>query len=643
MLTENLVAIAAEAAVSALVKTLIVPKIKSASKAVTRFRDKELTPFYTHFEEYLKRSYTKYSVINTLVNKNERKYLKDLYVPLTLVSQTERKNINRIDCFPAKWIRGQGKILITDTAGMGKSTLTKFMFLNTIDEGNIIPIYIELRRLSKSNTILQEVQHQLNSLSKVFDNQLMLDLFKTGGFIFFLDGYDEIALDERSAVTTDINDFISKASDDNFFILTSRPEDALSCFGEFRVYGIRPLERKEAYELIRRYDLRDGVCAGLINELKKNNYETIKDFLSNPLLVSLLVAAYDYKQIVPLKKHIFYRQVYDAYFDLHDLSKGDSYIHDKKSGLDTDEFERVLRYVGFSCLKHHKIEFEKDALLNLIEDAKSYCPDLKFNASDFLSDLLHSVPLFCMDGSYYKWVHKSLQEYFAAQFIYKDSKNSQAEILSALCKSENAAQYVNLLDIYFDVDNWGFTSSITLPLCEAFLKYHEESFFNSEIINKDEIDKRIGYLFLREIVIVQYPYYEMSECFDVIKNRVSGVMTKMLQVVSNTSGEDIYVASAEDPMLNVVNVLRKRQPELFSPFEIEFYSLHDKLSKDSIICINPRTGEESLDLYKAYNSYLRPRIGWHMVLDYNKCEDVAQRIRKEIEKRQSGATLTAGL
>lgn len=55
----------------------------------------------------------------------------------------------------------------------------------------------------------------------------------------------------------------------------------------------------------------------------------INEFLKNPLLVSLLFAAFDFKQTIPLKKHIFYRQVFDAYFDSHDLSKGDSYVHEK--------------------------------------------------------------------------------------------------------------------------------------------------------------------------------------------------------------------------------------------------------------------------------------------------------------------------
>ena len=109
-----------------------------------------------------------------------------------------------------------------------------------------------------------------------------------------------------------------------------------------------------------------------------------------------------------------------------------------------DDFERVLRYVGFKCLKSQKIEFDKDSLLYIIDEAKDFCPDLHFTSSDFLNDILSSVPLFCKDGQYLKWVHKSLQEYFAAQFIYKDSKESQDAILSALYNSDNLDKYMNI-------------------------------------------------------------------------------------------------------------------------------------------------------------------------------------------------------
>jgi hypothetical protein len=63
----------------------------------------------------------------------------------------------------------------------------------------------------------------------------------------------------------------------------------------------------------------------LVDILKGNEYKAVYEYLTNPLLVSMLFAAFDFKQTIPLKKHLFYEQVYDAYFEKHDLTKGDSY------------------------------------------------------------------------------------------------------------------------------------------------------------------------------------------------------------------------------------------------------------------------------------------------------------------------------
>ena len=304
--------------IDGIVSKIVIPKLEKLATRVGLEYNKLLVPKGEHFSEYLYRTYKRYSVINTLVLRNNQRSLTDLYVPLTLsIDKTAEKRSQKIEGYPQSIINEYQKVLVTDTAGMGKSTLAKRMFLDIIDNGYGIPIFIELRRLSKERSLLYEIQQQLNSLSKEFDAQLMLDFLQLGGFIFFLDGYDEIALSERDIVTQDLQDFVSKASE-NIYILTSRPETALSSFGDFQKTTIEPLKKKEAYELLRKYDNQGETSRSLIDKLKSPEYSMIEDFLKNPLLVSLLFAAYDYKQTIPLKQHIFYRQVYDAHFDSHE-------------------------------------------------------------------------------------------------------------------------------------------------------------------------------------------------------------------------------------------------------------------------------------------------------------------------------------
>lgn len=448
---------------------------------------KKLIHINQHFQDYLLRNYEKYSTMNTLVFSNSQKQLKDIYIPLTItgIDASSNKQVSKkIDCYPKDIVLKYKKLLITDTAGMGKSTIMKYIYLSIIDSGAGIPIFIELRRLNASKDIFVEMQEQLKAINKDFNALLLREFISEGKLIFILDGYDEIPLADKNIVTEKMQDFITKASN-NLFFMTSRPEESLSGFGEFVRFEINPLSQDEAYDLLRKYDKNGRTSESLIKKLTEEKSKSIEEFLKNPLLVSLLFSAFDFKQTIPLKKHLFYRQVFDAFFEAHDLSKGDSFARKKHTGLDIDEFHQVLRHIGYKSMK--KIEFTKDEILCIIRSAKSFCIGLNFSESDLLKDILTTVPIFVKDGIYYKWAHKSLQEYFAAQFIFLDARDAQFNILEKIYKSEDLDKYSNLLELYYNIDYKGFRKVVTYALLCDFKMFSSNCNIDR---NSDELNKK---------------------------------------------------------------------------------------------------------------------------------------------------------
>jgi hypothetical protein len=425
---------------------------------------------------------------------------------------------------------------------------------------------VELRRLSKNRRILDEIKGQIDSLSKAFPNDLLLELLSDGGFLIFLDGFDEIPLSDREIVTSDIQDFISK-SNKNKFVLTSRPESALKGFGDFQEFRIEPIKKDEAFELLRRYDKQGQVSSLLIKKLKEPSLSNIGEFLTNPLLVSLLFTAFQHRQTIPFKKHIFYRQVYDANFETHDLTKGDSFTHPKHCDLGIDDFHRVLRHIGFSCLKEdQRIEFHKDQLLLLVSKARAFCVDLDFRDSDFLNDIVSTVPLFSQDGNYFRWAHKSLQEYFAAQFIYLDTRNQKSDILIQMYKHPNIEKYLNVLDLYYDIDAKSFRSTVLYKLLEDFELHTKTCFkyFNTSI-PKEDIDIRKALYFLNEPFVFLMPdkksdvddarFNEMLRGLS--KKRFSGALDPI-----NSDGM-LYCLNVFDSRDVLIGLLSKKLPAVF--------------------------------------------------------------------------------
>lgn len=642
---EVLIAVAAKSLVEGFIKNYALPKLSKLAHSISKEGKAYLSLNSNAFIAYYKRAYNNYSIINTLAFKERVKKLKDIYIPLTIypVDNKKEKKLTKIEGYPKELLDKYGRILITDTAGMGKSTLMKRMFLDVIDGQFGIPIFIELRRLNENNDILNEVAIQLGGLNDGFDKGILETLFVDGEFIFFFDGYDEISSSNKAFVTRNIQDFVAKAPN-NKYILTSRPEEELACFGEFQEFRIRELKKVESYDLLRKYDISGKTSRLLISKLETGNYSMINEFLKNPLLVSLLFAAFDFKQTIPLKKHIFYRQVFDAYFDSHDLSKGDSYVHEKKSNLDLDDFDKVMRKIGYECLRKQKIEFEKDELLNIIDSAKSGFSNLNFASTSLLGDLLKAVPLFCQDGMYYKWVHKSLQEYFAAEFIYKDSKNNQDAILTTLYKSKKIDLYINLLDLYFDIDPVGFQKNIVKPLLESYVEYYEKFYFHSDVISSEAVNLRLTITYCNRVLVgfIDNKKDQTRENFDYIYDqayRYLGSIPNSAMFLNNGS----FLAFMPKNQDRIIRLLGNRVPSLFVKVDSK-----ERCSKHNIVfekCYELE-GMKDFSDNPVFFTELNQLLSSHRLrcyLDINKVKAYLAEINAMLENSYTSEGLLGGL
>ena len=118
--------------------------------------DKFSEEFQEKINKYIGCKYMEFSEVRPLALKVKKK-LKEIYYPLSLepIELKNKKNkklkIEKLEM--EKMFSESSKVLIEDTAGMGKSTLMKILFLSFVEaifEGKnsneYIPIFIELRK-----------------------------------------------------------------------------------------------------------------------------------------------------------------------------------------------------------------------------------------------------------------------------------------------------------------------------------------------------------------------------------------------------------------------------------------------------------------------------------------------------------------
>lgn len=625
--------------------------------------NKDYKDFTYRFKEYLQRVYSYYSSSRTLVFGNQQKKLEDFYYPLNIEciidSEKQKKIRFKTVKYEDDFLPHFKKVIIVDNGGMGKSTIMKWLFLSVIKERKGIPIFIELRKLTDQRTILDEIIQELNPIDQSIEKEIVTKLIEEGNFIFFFDGYDEIVPKDRAFVTTDLQNFISKSTN-NLFIMTSRPETALNTFSDFREFKIKNLEKNEAFELIKKIGNNSDKSQRLIKKIKENNLKKIEDFLQSPLLVSLLYKKFEHRENIPLNLQEFYYEVFEALFQDHDLTKGDSFIRPKKTNLSLSEFFQILREFSYYTFKLGEIEYN-DAILNkYLSLISKRLSNLKFKTSDFIEDIVKNVPLFNKEGLQYRWSHKSFQEYFAAEFICRDTKDKQNEILNSMYKSEKFEKYRFILTLCYDIDFNTFTQAITVPYLTEYLKFYESVFKEKKIhpeITPSQLDIRKSLMFNRSFLIIfdrDNRDVFTREAFDFFQKTSETLLRKYpefnsaeykIRVIS--FGASVLVATAKK-YNDLLEFYVHKNESFLKQHKITNTQNLEKISSTKppkYLIINKDINElEIVETFKFHNdlilNYSNEMEGW--TLDYRKCKKYLLDLEKNWTSKNEDY-LTSGL
>ncbi|WP_316786480.1 NACHT domain-containing protein [Pedobacter frigiditerrae] len=632
------IAIIAKPFIDPIITTMISPKIKLLEKWVKKQKtqgDMIENFFESKFTEYLNRSYQKFSTLNILVFPNQQINIKSIYLPLSIRSTKDYKEY-KIDLFKQEFIEPYQRIVISDTAGMGKSTLMKWIGLSLIEQKLSIPILIELKKLNDKHSIIDEIYNQLDPIDQSFDKDLVIKFLELGGFTILLDGFDEIQYEYREKVIIDLKDFVSKASK-NWFILTSRPDSSLTSFGEFQMFHITPLGIEESFELIKKYDSinKNKVSDQLIKNIKEKDTQ-VREFLVNPFLVSLLYKTYTYNKDLPSKKSTFYDDVYGALYKHHDLSK-DGFKRNKKSNLDIQDFRLVLRQLAYDTAKIVKVEYNEQDLVKYIHEAKVKCVGLDFKENDFIEDIEANVPLFVREGSILKWAHKSLQDYFAAEFI--GTSKDKEKIIQLIYESRKE-NYLNIIDFLYEIEYKSFRKIIVGNIVRSFINYCENTYRDFNDIKEIAIRDRQAISFG-----ISHGFY-LSETrleFSTIRKKFEAkIKEPMNQMISRpvSKKEHFFQIMASTYEQGIINILISKNEPIFRIKNAKNANTVEKivknLPKNKAICFdddinNPINVKEIFDVITdvALSQGFMTRPYENHILDYEKCKVLLDKIEKE--------------
>jgi hypothetical protein len=360
--------------------------------------------------------------------------------------------------------------------------LMKHFFLSSIKEQFRIPIVIELRGLNEFNGSLIEYIHQVIFNNKLSPTERILErLLTSGNFIFLLDGYDEIYSNRKFKITSELEDFIDKYHTNNY-IITSRPGSGIETFPRFSNYLVQPLNSQEVNEFIHLQlkENEDSKLAEKIIEVisRPENFD-YRNFLSSPLLLSMFILTFNSYPELPKRKSKFYWNVFDTLATKHDtFTKKGGYQHERKTGLQNEEFEKILKWFSYISLFEGKYSFDDQYLVTKLNDIKSKL-GLSCNTEKLIQDLTLAIAIIIIDGIEYRFPHKSLQEYFCASLIQEQSIESKERIYTNKLQLQIAKSYggnENFWNLCFELDKVYFCKFFLIKQLELiYLQFSKQS------------------------------------------------------------------------------------------------------------------------------------------------------------------------
>ena len=163
-------------------------------------------------EEYLYYFYKKNIYTRSLAKQNCKQIIYKIYQPLEIynrVNTSERYYINKLEM---EIFYKHRNILLMDNAGMGKSTLIKYMSLSILENGEYVPYILELRNI-EGEEIIEYIKNEIRMQEKNILTKDVEKLLRQGKFIIFFDGFDEVDDRYKTSVSNKIKRFVEKYSE----------------------------------------------------------------------------------------------------------------------------------------------------------------------------------------------------------------------------------------------------------------------------------------------------------------------------------------------------------------------------------------------------------------------------------------------
>jgi hypothetical protein len=334
---------------------------------------------------------------------------------------------------------------------------------------------MELRKIEK-NGIATSLLKILNELDINATEENLVALLKSDNVVLLLDGFDEISSSMRGKI---LEEMIFLNRNYNLQIITTSRDGTEICTEPGIVnYRVKKIKRSDIISILKKLSLSKEIeqdtLTQIFSMLRGNT--TLVETMNSPLLVNLFYICYPHLDSIPNSAIEFYSKLFTTLYFRHDKIK--NYNRERKSSTTPSEAFNSFCALCFKSLYDNRQDFTEHSILEYTKQSLSLCGLDECKPEDMAYDFIDITCLIQKDGyDRYVFLHKSIQEYHAAEYVKSLSLDKKSLFMSAILKSIKYESKLSATARYlYEIDKENAFNLLCKPLCEesSISKYPED-------------------------------------------------------------------------------------------------------------------------------------------------------------------------
>ena len=407
---------------------------------------------------------------------------------------------------------GKQSMVLEGTVGQGKSIFMRYLTSQEARQGQRIPLFYELRRLDDNDTLTNALSKQINNWIIEFEESDFDRVAKTGKLVLFLDGFDEVPNDKVKKLLNEIEGWCERYPNMQI-IVSSRPDADIQRSNYLKVFKLSEYRFYEQSLLIDKL-VEDSESNKLLKQAIKDSNTEIQDLLKTPLMVTLFVMNYRGSLEIPTNQHEFYKNLFTILISRHDKTKP-GFRREANSGLNEVELQEIFEEFCFITFSMDILVFDDSKAIEVIKECLDN-QNIRDNPRLVLRDLSRNLCLILKDGLDYTFIHKSIQEFYYASFVYNQPE-MKIEFYEDCTFSFWQGKH-NIISFLESMDTYYFYKNFALPIFNDYIdKFSINNEYNTLIdflyytkFDVAEMEENIGIDFVfKDFYKRPYSYFNM--------------------------------------------------------------------------------------------------------------------------------------